>query len=90
MTTQAALRRMILKSRNIGVLERGTRNPLPYSDAPSKFNKTYAMKLLELRYGTPVEELIMEGNIYELEKRLGVDATTISRWRKKIRRSNVD
>jgi len=39
------------------------------------------MKYIELKFGDKLENLIFDGTIYSLEKKLGIDATTISKWR---------
>jgi len=43
------------------------------------------MRYLELKFGKRLEDLIMTADtIYELERKLAVDATTISKWRKML------
>jgi len=45
------------------------------------------MRYLELKYSQSIEDILASGSNYELEKQLGVDFTTISKWRKIIRQS---
>jgi hypothetical protein len=45
------------------------------------------MRYLELKYSQSIEDILSSGSNYELESRLGVDFTTISKWRKLIRLS---
>jgi len=41
------------------------------------------MRYIELKFGKRLEELLMTSDtIYQLEKKLGIDATTVSKWRK--------
>lgn len=77
------LKQRILKQRGV-VLEKGTRRPITYDDLPSPYPKTRLMKYIELKHGDTLENIIFTGTIYELEKKLGIDATTISKWRKII------
>lgn len=83
MTTPAARRRKILKDRGIE-LAKHTRKPVPIDQLPSPFPKTRLMQLIELRHNTRLENLIYKGTIYDVEKALGVDASTISKWRRII------
>ena len=52
------------------------------------FHKTHLMKYIELQFGKPLPELIAKGTIYDVAKRLGVDYSTISKWRKVIKESD--
>jgi len=83
MTTQAELRRKILKNRGV-VLEKHTRKARTHDEIPAVYHKTKFMKYIELKHHSDIKSLIMEGNIYKLEKKLSIDATTISKWRKAI------
>ena len=83
MTRQLDVRSRILKQRGVE-LAKHTRKPRTADDLPAPYPKTRAMKYLELKFGKRLEELILVGNIYDLEKKLGVDATTISKWRKLV------
>ncbi len=77
------IRRKILKQRGVE-LKRLTRKPVPIGDAPVPFTKSRLMQLIELQHKQPIEKLIFTGTIYEVEKHLDVDATTVSKWRKLI------
>ena len=81
-----SLKHKILRERGV-TLQRGTRKPLTIDESPSFFPKTRLMKYIELKYGDRVENLIATGTIYELSARLGIDPTTISKWRKLIRQA---
>jgi len=39
------------------------------------------MQLVELQQGQRLEAFIFTGTIYDAEKKLGIDATTIHNWR---------
>lgn len=49
-------------------------------------NKTPLMLLVEARFHHPIEELLTEGllNDRALAKQLGINFTTLSKWRKKL------
>ena len=79
------IRQKILQQRNIAGFKKGSRKIQTVDELTTVYNKTPLMKLVELKFSTPLHELIMEGNIYELEKKLSIDSTTISKWRKIIR-----
>ena len=78
-----SIKQRILDSRGV-VLEKHTRTPLTHDDAPSLLHKTYTMKWLEIKHTKPIEELITSGTLSEVSKRLGVDRTTISKWRTQL------
>ena len=84
MPTQASvIRKHLLKQRGVE-LKRLTRKPIPIEEIAAPFPKSNLMRLTELRFKEKLEVLIATGTIYELEKKLGVDASTISKWRKLI------
>lgn len=80
-TSQSKIKKRILKQRGVE-LEKHTRKPITYDDLPSLYPKTRLMKYIELKFNDKLENLIFVGTIYEVEKRLGIDATTVSKWRK--------
>lgn len=82
------VRNRILERRGV-VLEPQTRTPIEYYNVPTDFKKTTMMRLLEMRFGQRIERLLATGTIYEAAKRLGIDATTVSKWRKRIRDAGV-
>ena len=83
MTSHAELKRRILKKRGV-VLTKHTRKPRTHDEVPAVFHKTRLMKYVELKFKSDLKSLISDGNIYKLEKKLGIDATTISKGRKTI------
>ena len=83
MTSQSKIRRRILKQRGVE-LEKHTRKPITYDDLPSLYPKTRLMKYIELKFGDRLENIIFTDTIYALEKKLGIDATTVSKWRRII------
>ncbi len=88
-TRLSDIRKRLLQQRGVE-LKRMTRKPVTADDLPSQFPKTRAMKYLELKHGKKLEDIIMIGNIYVLERKLGIDASTISKWRKLINESFWD
>ena len=79
----ASIRRRILKERGVK-LDKHTRKPRPSvaEELSSSFRKTTTMKYLEIKHHAPIEQLIFEGSIYKVGRRLGVNPSTISKWRK--------
>ena len=82
-TPTKSIKRKILKSRGV-TPEKRTGKPLTYDDLPSIYPKTRLMKYIELKFGDKLEDLIFTDTIYALERKLGIDATTVSKWRKLI------
>jgi len=83
MTSQSKIRKRILRQRGVE-LEKHTRKPVTYDDLPSIYPKTRLMKYIELKFGDRLENIIFTDTIYALEKKLGIDATTVSKWRRII------
>jgi hypothetical protein len=81
------LKQKILKQRGIVGFQPQTRAPITIQESTSTIDKTPLMQLLEYRFNDTIENLLSTDNHHELEKKLGVDYTTISRWRKLIRQS---
>ena len=79
-TPRSKIRKEILKQRGVE-LKKHTRKPVSIDKLPTPYKKTRLMQLVELRHSKRLEELIFTGTIYEVEKRLEVDATTVSKWR---------
>lgn len=46
-----------------------------------KVKLTPLMRFLELTYQKPIEDIILSGSTRQLEERLGVDHSTIGKWR---------
>jgi len=82
-TKTSKLRKQILKQRGVE-LEKHTRKPITYDDVPSPYHKTQLMRYIELKFNDKLENIIFSDSIYKLEKKLGIDSTTISKWRKII------
>lgn len=82
-TPTSKIRKKILKSRQVQ-LEKHTGKPVTFDDLPAPYHKTKLMKYIELKFGAKLEDIIFTDTIYKLENKYGVDATTISKWRKII------
>ena len=80
-TSTSKLREKILKQRKAD-FKKHSRKLVTYDDLPAPYPKTKLMRYIELKFGERLENIIFGGTIYELEKTLGIDATTISKWRK--------
>jgi len=69
----------ILKRRGLAPsTQGGLRSSEP---APADPNKTLAMRLLEAQFGVSIEELLQYGTLAETGKHLGIDESTVSKWR---------
>ena len=86
MTRPSDIRKRILKQRGVE-FKRLSRKPVQIADLPAPYPKTTLMKLIELRFKDKLDNLIFTGTIYEVERRLGIDATTISKWRRLIEKA---
>lgn len=84
MTSTSKIKKQILRQRGVGSLEKHTRKPLSIADTPAYYHKTTAMKLIELKFNQPIDKLIFTGSIYTVGEKLGIDPTTISKWRKAL------
>lgn len=76
------VRKQILNSRGV-VLEPHTRKPIPIDESSTSFPKSNLMKMLELKFSKPIEQLILtsESN-YITAAKLGINFSTVSKWRK--------
>jgi len=79
---QSELKRRILKQRGITGFEPRTKRPLTPDQMPQDYHRTRLMLYLELKFRKPIHELIYQGTIYATAAKLGIDATTVSKWRK--------
>ena len=85
----SSIKKQILQRRGV-VLAPQTRSPLPYHESVTNFPKSDMMKCLELKFGQPIIDLVMtDSTIYQCAKRLAIDPTTVSKWRKRIREANI-
>ncbi|KKL04837.1 hypothetical protein LCGC14_2612060 [marine sediment metagenome] len=75
-------RRDMLKRRDKVRAGRGKIAPTPKPVRDR--NKTLAMHLLEQLHGKTIEELIGTGEVRDVGKALGIDYSTISRWRERL------
>ncbi|KKM92850.1 hypothetical protein LCGC14_1214220 [marine sediment metagenome] len=83
MTRPSDIRKRLLKQRGVE-LKRLSRKPIPLEESPTPYRKTNLMRLVEYRFKAKLDDLIFKGTIYEVERAVGVDATTVSKWRKLI------
>lgn len=88
--TKATVRKRILEHKGIE-LAPVTRRPVPYSDLDRKFKKTDRMRLVELRTGQRIEDLLSRyTTIDEIAKHLDIERSTASKWRKRIREAQEE
>ena len=89
--TTTELRRRILKGHGLvppKPPEYHLPNATPYDESAVDFPKTSLMKYIETKYNILLKQDIYKGSINDVSSRYGweVDRSTISRWRKIIRR----
>ena len=84
MTKPVKLRRKILKQRGVE-LQKFTATPISIDELPAPFHKTPMMRLLEVKHKDKIQNLISGGTLAEVAKKLKIDPTTASKWRKIIR-----
>ncbi len=76
------IRRDLLANRGLERTGKGHVEAIP--TPPSDPHKTLIMMLLEDKHGQPMEELLMAGTLEEVGGTLGVDQSTVSKWRKRL------
>lgn len=76
------VRREVLRKRGLVRAGHGRLESAP--DEPTDPNKTLAMRLIEARLGVPIEESLMAGSLEEVAKLLGINETTVSKWRLRL------
>jgi hypothetical protein len=81
-TPTAKIRKKILKQRGVAPAGRG--KLVTYDELPADYHKTPLMRLVEYKQGAKLEDLIFAGTIYTVAKQLGIDPTTVYKWRKII------
>jgi hypothetical protein len=82
------LKQKILDKRKV-VLEPRTKNPITPDELPTPFKKTPLMKYIELRENMPIQKLIFMDSLDRVAYELGVDRSTVSKWRKRVSAVNL-
>jgi len=65
-------------------LDRTGYGQLEVKAKPTTDNKTFAMRLMEEKFGIPIEELIGHGSNVKVGDLLGMSPSTISKWRLRL------
>lgn len=88
MTNLTRIRKTILKKRGListrdSALRQHSLHP---ESPPSSVHKTGLMLFLEVKYGADIVDLVSEGSVREIAKKLHpyVDYSTISKWKKQF------
>lgn len=84
-TARQRIQRDILRKRGLEPEEHGGLKTQEI--APADGNKTLAMRLIEVRFGRPIEELLKVEryeNLGPIAQRLGIDVSTVCKWRLKL------
>jgi hypothetical protein len=87
MTTHPAhLRNRILHERGIRLIRDEAHKHRRLVVTPDKVNitRTTHMRLLEIQFGKSILDIVVDGSTREVEKKYGIDRTTVSKWRKRI------
>jgi hypothetical protein len=83
-TRRQLLQRDILKKRGLESEYYGGLKP---QEIVPDSSKTLAMRLIEVRFGIPIEELLkveQYENLEPIAKKLGIDISTVCKWRLKL------
>ena len=75
------LRRKILKDKKLVKIGRKL---VSFDELPSDYRKTTLMKYIEVKFGASLEDLVLNGSTRQVAKRLGINYSTISKWRRII------
>ena len=79
-STRTKVQDAILKERGLEVVPGG----LVRKVKTPTTNTTLAMRLLEEQYGVPIKSLIEHGSIKEVAEFLGLEESTVSKWRLRL------
>ena len=82
------IRDRILKAHGLTVVQSAKHKHRRLMSQPatiSNRNKTTAMLFIELRFGKPIEELLLSGSLSIVAKKLGISCSTASKWIKRLR-----
>ena len=83
MSIRRRIRERVLKERG---LEPSSAGSLQTKEIPDPDGvKTLAMRLLEQHFNMPIEALVQMGNLVETAKLLGIDQSTVSLWRLRLK-----
>ena len=85
-TSKQRIRDRVLRRRGLEPAARKHLKPREVRPVPADptGRKSLAMRLMEARFETPLEELLDGKKLAESAKELGVSEATISRWRKRL------
>ena len=83
-STLSELRDRILRERGVPLRRKRSEGLVIARQPPKDGRKTQSMLLLEYQYQRPIEELL-QGPIRRVARRLGLDYTTISKWKKLLK-----
>ena len=78
------LKRRGLVAKKYGQVEPVVLPPIRTPLAGARNGKTLAMRLIEGELNMPIEEVLSTGTLGEVSEMLGVDKSTISKWRLKL------
>ena len=78
----STIRNRLLKERGLVPVSGGKLRKVPVTQLDHL--KTDKMRLIEIKYGKTIEEMLTSGTCREVEKRYGIDFTTVSRWINKL------
>lgn len=69
-----------------GILKRREEVGVPVGGElpPTDVNKTLAMRLMEARFNLSIAVLLQQGTLEEVAELLGIDQSTVSKWRLRL------
>lgn len=79
-----SLRQRILDKRGVALYPH-TRKPVTPDELPTPFHKTTRMQFIELKHLKTIQQLLAVGTIDDVAEYIGVERSTVSKWRKVIR-----
>lgn len=77
---KARVQEAVLKEKGLEPSSSGSLQPKPIPIA----NKTLAMRLLEIQFGEDIDALIKDGTIADVADYLGIEESTVSKWRLRL------
>lgn len=83
----SSIRKQILRERGLTVTKPGKRKHRRLAVVPATSLdelKTPTMRYLELKFCQPIEELLLLGSLGSTAEQLGINFTTVFKWRKRL------
>jgi hypothetical protein len=82
------IRKQILKDKGLVRITNQPKKLVTIDELPANFPKPPLMRLVELKSGQPIQEIVFSGTIYQVGYKYNIDPSTVSKWRKLISEAN--